>query len=48
MGAPEEDEEFDAPAHSGPILEGSRIKTLSHYACRGVAVLASEARAELP
>ena len=34
MGAPEEDEEFDAPAHSGPILEGSRNKTLSHYAYR--------------
>lgn len=33
-GAPEEDEEFDAPAHSGPILEGSRNKTLSHYAGR--------------
>nr|WP_288209931.1 hypothetical protein [uncultured Coprococcus sp.] len=34
MGAPEEDEEFDAPAHSGPILEGSRNKTLNHYAYR--------------
>ena len=33
-GVPEEDEEFDAPAHSGPILEGSRNKTLSHYAGR--------------
>lgn len=33
-GAPEEDEEFDAPAHTGPILEGSRNKTLSHYAGR--------------
>lgn len=30
----DEDEEFDAPAHSGPILEGSRNKTLSHYAGR--------------
>jgi putative DNA primase/helicase len=28
------DEEFDAPVHSGPILEGSRNKTLSHYAGR--------------
>lgn len=30
----EPDEEFDAPTHSGPILEGSRNKTLSHYAGR--------------
>ncbi len=30
----ESDEEFDAPTHSGPILEGSRNKTLSHYAGR--------------
>lgn len=28
----EAEEEFDAPTHSGPILEGSRNKTLSHYA----------------
>lgn len=28
------EEEFDAPTHSGPILEGSRNKTLSHYAGR--------------
>lgn len=28
------DEEFDASTHSGPILEGSRNKTLSHYAGR--------------
>ena len=27
-------EDFDAPKHSGPILEGSRNKTLSHYAGR--------------
>ena len=33
-GASEEDEEFDVPAHSGPILEGSRNKTLSYYAGR--------------
>lgn len=32
MGEPD-DEEFVAPTHSGPILEGSRNKTLSHYAC---------------
>lgn len=30
----ESHEEFDAPTHSGPILEGSRNKTLSHYAGR--------------
>ncbi len=29
-----DDDEFDAPSHSGPILEGSRNKTLSHYAGR--------------
>ena len=29
-----DDEEFDASTHSGPILEGSRNKTLSHYAGR--------------
>lgn len=29
-----EEEEFDALTHSGPILEGSRNKTLSHYAGR--------------
>ena len=29
-----DEEEFDAPSHSGPILEGSRNKTLSHYAGR--------------
>ena len=39
MGAPEEDEEFDAPAHSGPILEGSRNKTLSHYAYRNLSFI---------
>ena len=30
----EAEEEFDAPTHSGPILEGSRNKTLSNYAGR--------------
>lgn len=33
LGEPD-DEEFDAPTHCGPILEGSRNKTLSHYAGR--------------
>ncbi|MDO4634291.1 MAG: phage/plasmid primase, P4 family, partial [Eubacteriales bacterium] len=32
-GLPDE-EDFDAPAHTGPIMEGSRNKTLSHYAGR--------------
>lgn len=34
VGGEADDEEFDAPTHRGPILEGSRNKTLSHYAGR--------------